>query len=346
MNTKNKLFFTFNVYTVIGITILTIILILVSWYVIDVLLLTFAGVLLSVFLRTLSNTIKRKIHVSDNLSMVLTLLMLIITLTIIVAIIIPIVSDQITKLFAEIPNAWNKLKQDLNTFLNLNSIYSIYQEINLDQYLAQGKTAVIQAANLFSTTFGFIGSILVFLFIGIFLAFDPETYRQGFLRLIPINKREKAKAVLDSLTVTLRWWMVGKMVSMTMVGILTSAGLWLLGVPLALTLGLLAAILTFIPNLGPILAAIPAILIAIVQSPTIAFYVIILYVSIQTIESYLITPIIHKNTISLPPVLVIIAQLVMGLLTGILGLALATPLLAVLIVIIHMLHIEKTFDQS
>lgn len=131
---------------------------------------------------------------------------------------------------------------------------------------------------------------------------------------------------------------------MFIVGVLTTLGLWFLSIPMALTLGLLAAILTFIPNIGPIISAIPAILIAITQSPTSAVYVIALYIVIQAVESYVITPLIQGKTIAQPPALVIFSQLIMGLLTGFLGLSLATPLLAALSVIIKRIDVEK--DRS
>lgn len=131
------------------------------------------------------------------------------------------------------------------------------------------------------------------------------------------------------------------MLSMFVVGVLTTLGLWFLSIPMALTLGLFAAILTFIPNIGPIISAIPAILVAFTQDPISGIYVIALYIAIQTIESYIITPLIQGKIISLPPVLVIFSQLIMGLLTGFLGLSLATPLLAALSVVIKKVYINS-----
>ncbi|MBA3284699.1 MAG: AI-2E family transporter [Nitrosopumilus sp.] len=341
---KNNSNLVFPFYRALGITVLTIILLLVAWFAIDVWLLTFAGILLAIFLRTLNSFIKRIIHLSDKWSMTLVLGILAITLISIIGLLTPLISEQIDNLFIEIPNAWSKLQQSLSSFFNIKSISSIYHDSDLYQFFSQRKNILIQTANLFSTTFGILGSIVVFLFIGIFLAYDPHTYQQGFMKLIPSNKRKKANALFENLTLTLRWWIIGKLISMIIVGILTSLGLWMLNIPLALTLGLLAAILTFIPNIGPILSAIPAILMAVIQSPVIAFYVIILYIIIQTVESFLITPIIQEKTISLPPVLIIITQLLMALFTGILGLALATPLLAVLSVLVKRLYIEKELN--
>jgi predicted PurR-regulated permease PerM len=133
---------------------------------------------------------------------------------------------------------------------------------------------------------------------------------------------------------------------MLIIGVLTTAGLSILGVPLALSLGIFAALLTFIPNFGPIIAVLPAVLFALVESPTKALYVLALYIGIQMIESYLITPLIERETVSLPPVLTIFFQIFLGVLVGGLGLILATPLLTVIIVLVKMLYIEDILGDK
>lgn len=139
----------------------------------------------------------------------------------------------------------------------------------------------------------------------------------------------------------LRWWLVGKLLSMSIVGLLTTAGLWLLGVPLALAFGLIAAALTFVPNIGPVLSVVPPALLALTDEPRVAAYVVALYVGIQTVESYAITPIIQRRTVSLPPALTITAQVALGFLVGALGVAVATPLTAAVMTIVRVLYVER-----
>jgi predicted PurR-regulated permease PerM len=136
------------------------------------------------------------------------------------------------------------------------------------------------------------------------------------------------------------------MASMIVVGLLTAVGLWALGMPLALTLGLLAALLTFIPNLGPTLAVVPAALLALLQSPTKSLYVILLYLVIQAVESYLLIPLVQRQAVSLPPALTITAQVLLGILVGGFGLVLATPLTAAVMVLVRMLYIEDALGDS
>jgi predicted PurR-regulated permease PerM len=133
---------------------------------------------------------------------------------------------------------------------------------------------------------------------------------------------------------------------MTVVALLTVLGLWALGIPLALTLGLFAGLIKFIPNFGPILSALPPVLLALLSGPRQALWVVLLYLGIQTLESYVITPLVQQKVVSLPPVLVISAQLLAGSLFGFAGLALATPLLAVAMVLARTLYLEDVLGEA
>ncbi|WP_131782815.1 AI-2E family transporter [Legionella gresilensis] len=184
-------------------------------------------------------------------------------------------------------------------------------------------------------------TMFVILFFGIALAYQPEIYTNGLIKLFPKQKQNKVREVLNDTTQTLQLWLAGKAFSMLIIGLLTWIGLWILDIPLAFTLALLAALLSFIPNIGPIIAAVPAILLALLKSPIFGLYVVLLYLAIQTIESYLITPLIQQKSISLPPALIVFMQLIMSLLVGILSLALATPLLAVISVVVKQTYLNE-----
>ena len=176
--------------------------------------------------------------------------------------------------------------------------------------------------------FGLIANLVVILFVGLYLALDPQRYIHGLLLLVPSNQRGQAKDLLYSIAATLRRWTLGRMLLMLANAILTSTGLWLLDVPFALTLGLIAGLLNFVPNLGPIIASVPAILVGLLESPTQAIYVAILYLAVQAVDGYIFTPLVQQQTVNVPPAMTIAAQLLMGVLLGAWGLLLATPLLA------------------
>ena len=171
--------------------------------------------------------------------------------------------------------------------------------------------------------------MLLIFFIGLFLGIQPRLYIDGIVKLVTLSKRDRAREILGEIGAGLKWWLAGKLVAMVCVGGLTFLGLRLLGIGMALTLAVLAALLTFIPNFGPIIAAVPAVLIGLLEGPATALWIVGLYVAIQTVESYVITPLIQQQAVSLPPALTITSQLVMAVFVGGLGLALATPLTVV-----------------
>jgi predicted PurR-regulated permease PerM len=197
------------------------------------------------------------------------------------------------------------------------------------------------AGEFFQSTFGVLGDIYVILFIGIFFTISPKTYTKGMVVLIPPRGQEKADQVLDKLGEQLLNWLKGKLFSMFVVFVLTAIGLAIIGIPLWLVLALLAGLISFIPNFGPLIAFIPALLVALMQSPQTAALVAGLYIIIQFIESNFITTLVQKKLLNMPPALIIIAQLIMGLLTGAWGLVLATPLIVIVIVLVQELYLKN-----
>lgn len=192
----------------------------------------------------------------------------------------------------------------------------------------------------------FLTDAVVILFAAIYFAASPDLYRRGLVLLFPPHLHGRVREVLDVCGYSLWRWMIGTLASMASVGVLTGLGLWFLDVPAALALGLVAAFLEFIPLIGPILAAIPAVLIAFSQGPMEALWVALLYLAIQQIEGNVILPIAQKRIVALPPVVTLGAIVAGGLLFGLLGIFLATPLAVVLMVIINLLYIEDTLGEK
>jgi len=188
------------------------------------------------------------------------------------------------------------------------------------------------------------GALVIF-FVGLYAAYEPQFYRRGLIKLADPSRRENVGAILDQLQIALQFWIIGRLLSMSIIGILTAIGLYFLGVPLPITLGVVAACLTFIPNIGPLLAAIPQILLALEVGTSTVIYVAVFNVVLQGVESYLITPIIQRHEVKLPPIFTITAQLVMGVLFGIIGVMMAAPLVVVAIVLVQRLYIRDTLGD-
>jgi predicted PurR-regulated permease PerM len=193
---------------------------------------------------------------------------------------------------------------------------------------------------VFSTTLGAVVNLAIVLVMGFYLALDPGQYARGVTALITPRYRERGREVLAALARALRWWLVGRVAAMAVVGVLTAIGLALAGMPLVLALALIAGLLSFIPFAGPILSAIPAVLIGLVESPLTALYVVVIYAGVQFIEGNFATPLIQKRAVSLPPAVLITAQLLFGVLFGFFGVLLATPITVAGIVVVQILYIQ------
>ncbi len=162
---------------------------------------------------------------------------------------------------------------------------------------------------------------------------------------MPPAKRQRAEEVIGRLVQMLRWWIVGQVFAMIVVGVFTAAGLWILGTPAPLTLGILAFAFEIVPYVGPLVSAIPAILLAWPHGPMLALYVALLYLGIHGVEAYILMPLVESRAVEIPPALDILAVLLLGMLAGVLGILLAAPLLLTCMVLVRMLYIHDVLDD-
>lgn len=197
----------------------------------------------------------------------------------------------------------------------------------------------------FEMTFGVLGNIIVVLVLGVFIAAQPQLYRDGLAKLVPPRSRRRFGQVLDEIGSTLRFWLIGQFITMTIIGLVVWAALAAVGMPGAILLGLTAGILNFVPIIGPILAGIPIVLVAMAQDWWIVFYALGVYLFIQFLEGNILTPLIQRRAVNLPPALIIGAIVIMGILFGLPGIILATPFAAVLMVAVKRLYIEDVLND-
>lgn len=312
----------------------------------DVVLLIFAAVLLAVFLRGLADLVNRYTKLSEGMSVLVVTILLLAILGGAIALLAPSVAEQARHLRQELPKSAQQASDFIGKYSwgrtlidQLPSADEVMQKIDASSILTR-------VGGYFSSTVGALGNFFITILLAIYLATEPKFYADGFTKLFPLHIRRRVTEILSAIGETLSWWLIGKVASMIFIGVLTWIGLSILGVPLALTLGLIAGLLSFIPNFGPILSAVPAILLAFIESPINAVWVLGLFVLVQVIESNIVTPLIERETVELPPALTIVFQLVLGVLIGGLGLVLATPLLAVLMVLIQMVYIQDVLGDK
>lgn len=203
---------------------------------------------------------------------------------------------------------------------------------------------VSRVRGLLSTLSGAITHFLLVLFGGLFLATEPRFYRAGAIKLVPESHRGVVAEAMDESGRALRLWLKGQLIAMVVIGLMTGIGLWLIGVPSALVLGLLAGFFEFIPFAGPILSAIPGVLLALAQSPEQALWAIGVYVVVQHSEAYLIQPLIQQYAVDVPAVVLLFSLLAFGLLFGVLGVVFAAPLTVVTYVLVKRLYVIETLD--
>jgi predicted PurR-regulated permease PerM len=210
---------------------------------------------------------------------------------------------------------------------------------------ADGSSARFVARAIALTTQG-VTYALIMIAAGVFLAMDPGRYREGFLRLVPRSKRDRYREVLTELSDVLRRWLMGRVVVMAAVGVLSSLGLWALGIDAPFALGLTGAVLTFVPFVGPIAAALPAMLIGFLQEPMKAVVVALLFWFVHFIEGTFITPYVQDETVDIPPALSIFSTVVFGLLFGAVGVVLTGPFTVALMVLVERLYVEDVLGES
>jgi predicted PurR-regulated permease PerM len=307
----------------------------------DVLLVVFAGVLVAVFLRYGGHWIAERAGLAYQAGLAIFLVGLLLMLVGATVAFAPAVMDQANELFSQIPAAAESLRHWIGSYSWGDALLERATPQGL--WSAGGGSAATMAV---TSTFGALGNFVIILFIGLYGAIGPDIYRKGFLALMAPSLRPRGEKVLDKATATLADWLAAKLMSMAIVGVLTAVGLWLIGVPLAFLLGLIAALLAFIPNIGPVIAAVPAILLAFPQGTNSVLMVAAVYIVVQTLESYVVTPIIQQEKVSLPPALVIGMQLLFGVLFGLPGLALATPLTALGKTLVREIYVDGYLEDE
>ena len=355
-NRKNgdsqTLFFSKRVAIAVAIALGMVISALVAWHGRHVVLLVFAGILVGIFLQWGKRGIMHYLRLPAIVALGVLLVFLAALLLLLLGYLVPIVVEQAIELVQAIPETIEKARAYLYRF----GWEGLLEPANDGEgnaggmLLGENREEMMEAlkdiVGLFSTTFGALFGVVVIAVIGIYISADKGLYIHGILHLLPSRYRARALELMDSLAHVLRWWLLGQSVSMLILGSTVFTGLMLIGIPNAVVLAVFTAIMTFIPNLGPLIAFIPISLTAMAQGTEELIWVGIFYVIIQTLEGFFITPMIHRKVITLPPVLILSSQVLLLTLVGFLGVLLAVPILASVMVIVKMLYIEDVLDED
>lgn len=315
---------------------------LLLWYLVDVLLLFFGAVLTAVLLHAAAAPIERWTRLSTGWALALVSLLLTLFMLLAVLLFGTEFRDEMRKLVETLPGAWD-------LFIRRTLTGELREEV-----LARAEEAAPATADLITgfvsgaySVIGGVSALLLMVVGGLYLAAQPELYRQGVLLLLPDDgKRLRCAETLDAIGEALKLWLMGQLLTMAFIFAVTLLGLWLLGVPSALALAVFAGLAQFVPILGPIVAAVPALLVALTEGWTLVLWVLGLYVVLQQVESNLVTPLVQRRTVHLPPVLPLFAVVVFGLLFGFMGVLFATPLAVVAFVAVKKLWVRDALGEE
>ncbi len=321
----------------------------ILWRIKQVLLLAFAAVVFATAINQIVKILQKQFKLTRKIAIAISVSGVLIFIAGFIAVLIPPFIEQFQELVTLVPvgleqlSSWNEW---LHNLLPDELIEDVRGLESLTQNVQSWTNGLISNFfNLFSSTLGIVLNSLLVIVVTIMLLANPTPYRQIFLLMFPAFYRRRVQTILKKCEKNLGGWAIGILFNMAVIAILSGIGLWALGIRLPLANCFLAGILTFIPNLGPVLSVVPPTAMALLDAPWKALAVIILYIVIQQVESNILTPIVMKRQVSLLPAITLLSQVAFAVFFGILGLFLALPITVVAQVWLKEIVVKDILDR-
>ena len=328
----------------VGIAVAVVIVLVLLWYAIDVVLLAFIGVLLAILLRAPADWLQERFGISEGWALGIVGVVFLALLIGGGALFGRGIALQALALTDRLPEIVESFKEQLGQTEVGSRVLALAESSGMfsggdGQFIGRG-------LGLIGSTFGAVANVLIVLFFAVFMAVQPRPYVEGVLFLVAKKRRKRMREVLHEIGAVLRRWLVGQSLLAACVALLTGVGLLLLGAPFAFALAILAGLMEFVPYIGPFVAAVPAIIVGFAEGPQLALYIALLFLAVQMVESYILAPLIQHRAVHLPPAAILFAQVLMGAIVGALGVAVATPLAAAVMVAVGMLYVEDALGDK
>jgi predicted PurR-regulated permease PerM len=304
-------------------------------YVARALLIAFGGILLAIFLGFLADRLAELIQIRRGWAFAIVAVGISFLLGVAGWVAMPRVANQISDLIHALPQTIQTVRNDLSQREWGRTLLGYVPRL----IASSGVTGNL--TTLGSRLFEGLEDLVIIAVLGLYLGANPRPYFKGLLALFPKDDRDRGRDVLTEVAYTLRWWVIGQLIPMGVLGIVTGIGLYLLRVPLAFTLALFTGFMIFIPFVGSVIALVVTLIVAIPQGMPTVLYVTLLFLGVHSAEGYLLTPLVQRRAVHVPPALSIMSQVLMALLLGFFGLALATPLAAATLVVVEMLYLNQ-----
>lgn len=309
------------------------------WQTVSSLLIIFAGVLFAAFLDASARTLAPVVPASRVWRLALVLLLLAILFAFGLRWGAGKLPEQ-TRLLINVMSAQLDIVQERLLSYDMDLLgpergrdFSQWLFADQGRLLSHAQTVVGGASSLLT-------SALVILFLGVLFAFDPASYRESLVMLVKRSYRMRTRAVLDEMGNVLRLWFVGQLIRVVLMALCVWAALYLMGLPGPFVLGLQAGLSNFVPYLGPIVAAVPIALVAMPLGGSMLIWAVAIYTIIQSVEGYVIGPLIQQRAVEIPPGWTLAAIVLLGASFGVMGIALAMPLVAVARIAVVRFYVE------
>ncbi|QPH38602.1 AI-2E family transporter [Pedobacter endophyticus] len=305
-----------------------------------ILLLVLAGVLMAIYFHGCAGLLHRWLKIPYKFAVLASVLLNLVLLSAFFWFVGARLQAQVAELSQTLPGTINHAKDWLKQ-APLGDKVLDYFDLSSDS----AKTIAV-AKQFFSSSFGILSDVYIIVLLGLFFTAGPAEYKTGIIKLLPLKAKAKGNELLEEISKVLKNWIKGQLFGFVFIGVLSGVGLLIIGMPLILTLALVAGLMNFIPNFGPIIALVPAVLLALMEGTTTALIVVCLYTGIQIVQSAVTQPLIQKKMVDIPPALVIFGQVAMGILAGFWGILLATPVIIIIIALTNKLYIERQSVQD
>ena len=321
--------------------VLVIALVAAIWQLALVFILGFGAIIVAVTLDSLSAPVAERLKMSQHWALALTTSVLFLISAVFLGAFGTRAAEQFTLLAAQLPGAWAVTRNWLDSWELGQWLLS------LGETAANGASStILSALPLASGLLGWLANIALILVIGIYLAADPHTYLDGAIRLLPPPRRKRGRQIINAAGEDLRKWLLAMTLDMLFLGTVTGVGLYLIGVPVAFALGILSGVSVFVPYIGPIVAVVPGLLIALSVSPTLALWAAVVYIVAQQLEGNISLPLLQRWSVRMPPAISLLAIVAFGLLFGLWGVLLATPLAVVTLRIVRRAYVEDFLEEG
>lgn len=321
-------------------------LLLLSYFLGEVLLLVFAALLLSVGFDGVARATSERLHVSRGWA----LLGVVLAITTFIFGSLALTATQLIQQFMQVSETVVEFVERVQAWLSEHGAMSTLTDMNDGEdnggLASVAREMAGRVMTFGMTAFGAVTSLVILVVLTVFLSSNPNLYRDGAVVLVPPPRRAMAEDTLSAMAHALRWWFLGQFVSMALLGITVGLGLFILGVELWLALAVLTALLTIVPFIGPLIATVPIVAVGFAEGVTTGVIVLVGYMIIQNIEGNFVGPMVQQKAVNLAPALLITAQVLLSIVFGVAGLILAAPITIVAMVAVRKLWVEHALGEQ